>query len=77
MVLLPAAPVESFMKYSLQIPSVNKDDSLDEVQMLRNVTKRLNGIIHAMEYVYQKKPEVEEREEADEEGEDSVMLLLD
>ncbi|KYO46864.1 golgin subfamily B member 1 isoform D [Alligator mississippiensis] len=72
MVLLPAAPVESFMKYSLQIPSVNKDDSLDEVQMLRNVTKRLNGIIHAMEYVYQKKPEVEEREEADEEGEDSV-----
>lgn len=44
MVLLPAAPVESFMKYSLQIPSVNKDDSLDEVQMLRNVTKRLNGV---------------------------------
>lgn len=33
-------------------------------------------IIHAMEYVYQKKPEVEEREEADEEGEDSVVCII-
>ncbi|CAM4534679.1 unnamed protein product [Caretta caretta] len=75
LVCIPPSPVESMVKYSIPIPSENKPDMVDELQMLKDITDHLNELVHTMEYVYAKKAEEEEEEE--EEKESSVESLED
>ncbi|XP_060137011.1 A-kinase anchor protein 9 [Zootoca vivipara] len=42
MLLLPSVPTESVAQYSLALPSTNKDRSLDEMDVLKNITVHLN-----------------------------------
>ncbi|XP_062840442.1 golgin subfamily A member 4 isoform X3 [Anolis carolinensis] len=42
MVIIPTVPTESMAKYTLALPSANKDRMLDEMDMLRNITSNLN-----------------------------------
>ncbi|KAH1176912.1 hypothetical protein KIL84_010614, partial [Mauremys mutica] len=64
------------VKYSIPIPSENKPDMIDELQMLKDITDHLNELVHTMEYVYAKKVE-EEEEEEEKEKESSVESLED
>ncbi|XP_039383901.1 coiled-coil domain-containing protein 7 isoform X4 [Mauremys reevesii] len=80
LVLGPPSPGESMVKYSIPIPSENKPDMIDELQMLKDITDHLNELVHTMEYVYAKKVEEEEEEEEEEkekEKESSVESLED
>ncbi|XP_039200007.1 protein MLP1 homolog isoform X4 [Crotalus tigris] len=69
MVLVPAAPKETITQYSLGLTSGNKDRMFDEMDMLRNITKHLNEIVHTMEGVYIKEGEIKESKEEEEEEE--------
>uniref|UniRef100_A0A452IGC2 Uncharacterized protein n=1 Tax=Gopherus agassizii TaxID=38772 RepID=A0A452IGC2_9SAUR len=42
LVLGPPSPGESMVKYSIPIPSENKPDMIDELQMLKDITDHLN-----------------------------------
>ncbi|CAM5094341.1 unnamed protein product [Eretmochelys imbricata] len=77
LVCIPPSPGESMIKYSIPIPSENKPDMVDELQMLKDITDHLNELVHTMEYVYAKKTEEEEEEEEEEEKESSVESLED
>ncbi|XP_067398650.1 uncharacterized protein CCDC7 [Emydura macquarii macquarii] len=77
LVLVPPSPGESMVKYSIRIPSENKRDVIDELQMLKDITDHLNELVHTMEYVYAKKVEEEEEEEEEEEKESSIESLED
>ncbi|XP_075778785.1 uncharacterized protein CCDC7 isoform X6 [Pelodiscus sinensis] len=57
------------VKYCIPIPSENKPDKVDELQMLKDITDHLNELVHTMEYVYAKKVEQNEEEEQEEEKE--------
>ncbi|XP_026565789.1 golgin subfamily B member 1 [Pseudonaja textilis] len=72
MVLMPAVPKETITQYSLSLTSGNKDRMFDEMDMLRNITKHLNEIVHTMEDVYIKEGEVKESKEEEEEEEEDL-----
>ncbi|XP_075778784.1 uncharacterized protein CCDC7 isoform X5 [Pelodiscus sinensis] len=69
LVFIPPASGESMVKYCIPIPSENKPDKVDELQMLKDITDHLNELVHTMEYVYAKKVEQNEEEEQEEEKE--------
>ncbi|KAM3822652.1 LOW QUALITY PROTEIN: uncharacterized protein CCDC7 [Vipera latastei] len=73
MVLVPAAPKETITQYSLSLTSGNKDRMFDEMDMLRNITKHLNEIVHTMEGVYIKEGEIKETKEEEEEEEEEEL----
>ncbi|XP_025029388.1 coiled-coil domain-containing protein 7 [Python bivittatus] len=70
MVLLPADTNETVTQYSLSLSSGNKDRMFDEMEMLRNITKHLNEIVHTMESVYIMEGEIKQKEEEEEEEEE-------
>ncbi|KAM6448768.1 uncharacterized protein CCDC7 [Liasis olivaceus] len=70
MVLLPADTSETVTQYSLSLSSGNKDRMFDEMEMLRNITKHLNEIVHTMESVYIMEGEIKHKEEEEEEEEE-------
>ncbi|XP_054846935.1 coiled-coil domain-containing protein 7 [Eublepharis macularius] len=67
MVLLPSDTPESIAQYSIDLPSVNKDSVLDEMDMLKNITVHLNQIVQTMEHVYTKDDKTQEEGEEEEE----------
>lgn len=44
MVLMASDAPENMAQYSIDIPSVNKDRVLDEMDMLKNITVHLNQV---------------------------------
>uniref|UniRef100_A0A674HZ29 Uncharacterized protein n=1 Tax=Terrapene triunguis TaxID=2587831 RepID=A0A674HZ29_9SAUR len=54
LVLGPPSPGESMVKYSIPIPSENKPDMIDELQMLKDITDHLNEVyisLHLIEKI--------------------------